>query len=1055
VRAFAGYAAALAITVWACSDESPTASGPSSEVDGSVDAPEQTSGGEGIFSERVHALSDEGFELASSTTEITAGLYRFHPTGTEPIPEVRRDEFIVTRETGGSAVVRRVLASSVSSGDLLLETGPAYWHEVVRSGTYTVTMPLGGPDGALLVGPQGAPVYLGRDSLDLPPVEVSFHDADACQLLHDVLDRIPGATERRVCGKEVEMSIAYGVGVTIHGTIDSLRILEGNARLTGDMDISVTVDGGSITGGRAPVFAPCNRAAYLGCLSTPTGANLIDFIRRYAPVVPEASLPPVRVCIPGTPVRTRRGYWSGFTYTPAVWEDCRVLDAGQLPTVVLPSVQATANEVRPHLVGDLTIRVVGDGTFEIEIPIVGSKQGYSVTNDLKAEAELGLFITLGATLKNAGATVRLTFDDTGRLAQAWSDQAGWDQDFDLVEKSNHAELLDLTNPDSTVLRFGVPIKVKAEVCIAIYACGKTEEEGGDPETELELDIFGKKLIGGTGFNLGAEAGVGVSFFKDAIVTREQIHPDDPDVDNWHISMEAGYTAFGSAGVHIPLTGWIAPNVPREVEKEWECCRVSTADYWGQGKLEVITSTTGVNVDPDGYKVLVERADTLPVVMDAGVQRVGNGWPRFAFERSIDPDGSITFGEVASFLPCIAVYSDGFVIGNPVWGLPTAGARATGVNVPNFGVTSACRWLIARYKVTLSDVAANCVVADGAVRDSVWLQQRRYTDPVRDDLQKVYFNVECGVAGAQGGIEVVLDPIGRLPDAPPLLYLDGNVAAVFVTDTVTLGGFAPGEYEIVVEGLDPLCETFPASDLVTVVGGQVTSVSPLVLCDPVTPSPGTVTYSATMSGDAPDENGYVLLVDGAPRAHLPVDRSGAVDGLAASTPTVFMVSDIAGNCQPQAPNPSVITLNAAADPMDVPFEVHCTTQRPDTLIGTLDASGWPVTTVTLRASDGTTLLVSGPKASELARMTGAPVRVWGTTSATGIDVHGYDLRSRLGDDRWMGIVLNRTDGLWLFGDEAVLLVDAPAGLASQSGRLVWVVGREESGGVRPTLYGVIR
>ena len=40
---------------------------------------------------------------------------------------------------------------------------------------------------------------------------------------------------------------------------------------------------------------------------------------------------------------------------------------------------------------------------------------------------------------------------------------------------------------------------------------------------------------------------------------------------------------------------------------------------------------------------------------------------------------------------------------------------------------------------------------------------------------------------------------------------------------------------------------------------------------------------------------------------------------------------------------------------------------------------------------------------VARLTGTPVRVWGRASATGIDVHGYDLRSQLGADRWLGIV----------------------------------------------------
>lgn len=1046
---------ALIIVAAACNDDlSPTAVDPDAEIELEPAAPPtQTFDGNAVFSDRAHGFTDEAFELRSSAGELAAGVYRFGST--EPWPEVIRDDFIVTNDATGQPVVRRVMTSSIESGELVLETGPAYWHDVIRGGTYSMTMPLGGDGEAQLTGPQGVTFTLARDSLQLPPFERPFHEVDVCQWIHDVLELIPGAKERTVCGREVSMEVAYGVSLGVAGTLDSLRILDGNVRVTGEVDLDMTVDAGSISGGRAPAFYPCNIAAYAGCLTTPTGANLIDFLRRYAPNIPEASLPPLRVCIPGAPVRIRRGYWSGFTYNPPVWRTCAVADAGVLPTITLPSIQAAANEVRPRVQGFMTVRAVGDGVFTLEIPIPGfaAKAGYAVTNDFKAKAAIGVFVLFRTTLKNGGGTVRLTFDDTGRLTQTWTDQTGWDQDFELIDKNNHSELLELTNPDSVVVRVGIPVKVNAEVCIALVACGKTEEEGGDPGTEFQLQILDKELFGGTGLNLGAKAGVGVSMFQEAIYTREQIHPDDAEVDNWHISLEAGYDLFAKAGVHIPLTGWILPNVPREIGGEWECCRVSVADYWGQGRLEVTTSTTGVDLDPNGYKVLVERADTLPAVLDAGTTRVGPGWPRLAFDRSVSDAESVTFGQVAGFLPCIAVYSDAYIAGNPVWGLSVAGARATGLNIPTYGATSPCRWLVARYRVTLSDVAANCTVAGGAVRDSVWLQQRRFTEPKRDDVKQLHFDVECGAAGAQGDLEVVLDPIGRELDAPPRLLVDGELRAVFETDTVALSGLTPGSYEIEIEGLRSLCVSDPQT--VDVLGGELTSVTPFVVCAEFEPGAGSVVYEASMTGEGPDENGYRLARDGVSAAYLPPNGMGEVSDLPASEPTVLMVTDIAGNCQAEGLNPRVITLDADRTPVTVPFPVTCVAAKPDTLVGTLDASGWPAATVTLRAVDGTTLVVNGPKTSELARLTGSPVRVWGRTSATGIAVHGYDLRSQLGDDRWLGIVMDRPDGVWLFGDEAVLLVDPPAGLVGESGNLVWVMGQEVGGGVQPTLYGVIR
>ncbi|HEU5211100.1 MAG TPA: hypothetical protein VFU06_17010, partial [Longimicrobiales bacterium] len=168
-----------------------------------------------------------------------------------------------------------------------------------------------------------------------------------------------------------------------------------------------------------------------------------------------------------------------------------------------------------------------------------------------------------------------------------------------------------------------------------------------------------------------------------------------------------------------------------------------------------------------------------------------------------------------------------------------------------------------------------------------------------------------------------------------------------------------------------------------------------------------------------------------------------------------VTDIAGNCQAQGPNPRLITLDAARTPVSLPFDVVCSAARADTLTGVINATAWPASAATLRTANGTTLSVNGPKTAELARLTGIPVRVWGRASATGINVHGYDLPSQVGADRRLGIVLQRADGLWLLGAEAIRLVNPPPGLAAESGKLIWVLAQEVAGGMQVSVYGVIR
>jgi hypothetical protein len=961
----------------------------------------------------------------------------------------------VAPDADGTPTVRRVVASHLEDGALVMDTGPAYWHEVLQGGTYSLTMPLDGRGDASFrgPGPQAAQLSVAASGLRLPPLEAVFGETDVCQWIHDILDLLPGAKEREVCGKSVSLEVGAGVVVGVKGTLDSLRILNGRVRVTGQTDLSLTVDAGSISGGQPPVFAPCNRGNYLGCMATPTGAALIDFLRRYAPAIPEASLSPVRVCVPGTSVRIRAGYWSGWTWNPAVWEKCRITSIGTLPTITLPSIQAAANEVRPRVDGHLTVRVKGDGEFmlKIAIPSLAAQTSYQVTDDFKAKAAIGVFVLVRASLLNGGGTVRFDFDDTGRVTQTWTSTQGWSRDFALTHKDNHVELLELNHPDSIVVRVGVPVEAKAEACLALWSCGPTEEEG-DSKVEYELNVLGKELF--TGLNVGVKAGVGVSMFEEAIWTREQVHPGDAEVDNWHISLEGAYDLSVKAGVKIPLTGWILPNVPREFDQTWECCRVSMADYWGQGRIEVTTATTGADPDPDGYRVLVERADTLPSVIDPGATRLGSGWPAKVFDEAVGVDGSVRFGPAGGFLPCIVVYSDAYVVGNPVWGLSVAGARAMGLGIPNYAVTSPCRWLIGRYRVTLTGVAANCTVVGGAVRDSVWLQQRRFIPPMRDDVKQVHFDVQCADADAMGGIRVVLPQGMASTDPPPQLLLDGLVAGTFESDTLVVGELAPGSYEIGVT--ESMVDCGFGAVQVQVVANQIAEATPPMFCfGSPPPEPGTLRVQSALSGDGNDLNGYALLRDGQLAAALPVAGTAELTGLGALVPTVLAVTDIAGNCQPQAPTPWVVTLDAQATPGTATFPVTCSSAKPDTLTGAVDAYGWPATTVTLRAADGATVSLSGPATGELARLTGTPVRVWGRRSATGLDVYGYDLRSALGDDRWMGIVLLRDDGLWLYGEAAWRLVDPPPGLADASGDLVWVAGQEVDGGLEPTLWGVIR
>ncbi|HLU99219.1 MAG TPA: hypothetical protein VKZ89_20490, partial [Thermobifida alba] len=893
---------------------------PEPEAEDGAGAALPTMTGSAVYSDRAHALPPGAFELLSSREEQSAGMLRYRATGGGVLPEVTRDDFVVTELEGGEPVVRRVISAAQSGEELILDTSPAYWHEIVRGGEYRFTIPFGGSEqearGQLTAagGPQQIP--LAAEGLPLPPVEHTFPPTDVCAWVHELAALLPGNNDPEICGKPRTLSGAIGVAkLGISGTLDSLKIRSGRIRVTGDMDVAMNIDPGGFVGGEAPEFYPCHGGSYLGCVTTPTGAVLVEWLRRYAPNIPEASLPPVRVCIPGTRVRTRKGFWSGsfpsYSWNPPIWVQCRISNVGELPEVVLPSLSSMASEVRPNVEGELVVRVQGDGTFEVKvsIPYLAAQAGYAAGQDLKVEAKIGVFVLLRTTVKNGGGTVKFTFDDTGRVTQTWSSSAGFDQDFELVDKDRNAQLLYLDNPDSIVVRVGIPVEAGVEVCIAIYNC-ETAESKKDPN--LADRVF-KNL------NVGAKLGAGVSMFYEAIWTRPQVHPTDPLIDNWNVSVEGGYDVSVAAGLTIPLTGWILPEVPRSYENTWECCRVSVADYWGQAPLDVIWTTTGGagDIDPDGYRILVERTDSTPGIVDAGAQRIGRAWAPTVHEHLAGPTGEQRFGALVSALPCNAIYSDMLLMQSPVWGLSVAGARATGVGIPNFAAVTPCDWLIANYRVTLEGVADNCTVLGGASQE-VWLHSKNHSLD-RQDTTSVVFDIECGPVGVTGDLRVLLPALGAVPDLPPALAVAGQRFGAFPDSaSLLLTRLAPGTRSLQVVDVGPWCVSDPVD--VEVIANQVTEITLPVICAVPDLETGMVEYRPTLEGSGTDPNGYELRRDGVSVSPLPQEVDVRIDGVAAATPTVFHVADIIGSCQPLAPNPRLVTLDGAANPEIVDFPV---------------------------------------------------------------------------------------------------------------------------------------
>jgi hypothetical protein len=374
-----------------------------------------------------------------------------------------------------------------------------------------------------------------------------------------------------------------------------------------------------------------------------------------------------------------------------------------------------------------------------------------------------------------------------------------------------------------------------------------------------------------------------------------------------------------------------------------------------------------------------------------------------------------------------------------------------VGIPNWAITTPCPFLIAEYRVELAGVAENCAVTDGAVRE-VWLQQRDLVEGL-SNTKELHFDVTCGTADDLGVLRIVMDPDAVGVGERPHVLVDGvDQGPVPPNDTLLVPGLLAGTREVALDRVSEHCTATPTN--ADVPAGDTVTAEPPVSCVPPPPSPtNAVHFEAAVEGAVADANGYELRVDGAAAKAMDIEGRTSVDDVPAGELRAYLVADIDHRCVPFGANPRAIRLDGAGNSVAVPFSVPCYDEPVDTLTGLVEGLGGSI--AQLRLPSGASLVVNGPKASELARMTGSPIVAWGGATATGFRVHGYRIRNVTGEERWMGIVLDRPGGTWLIGREAFRVADPPDALRANDGAFVWIKGVTVSGEIHPTLFGVIR
>lgn len=120
---------------------------------------------------------------------------------------------------------------------------------------------------------------------------------------------------------------------------------------------------------------------------------------------------------------------------------------------------------------------------------------------------------------------------------------------------------------------------------------------------------------------------------------------------------------------------------------------------------------------------------------------------------------------------------------------------------------------------------------------------------------------------------------------------------------------------------------------------------------------------------------------------------------------------------------------------------------------------PWTSITLVPTKGRGVTLVGDLEGELARLSGAEVRVHGLqrgeAPAGGFDVESYEVLEVDGEVPKVGTLRARDGTLMLAGRDTVQLANPPEELREKEGAKVWIVGAREGERLTVQSYGIIR
>src|SRR6266496_2756500 len=374
-----------------------------------------------------------------------------------------------------------------------------------------------------------------------------------------------------------------------------------------------------------------------------------------------------------------------------------------------------------------------------------------------------------------------------------------------------------------------------------------------------------------------------------------------------------------------------------------------------GNLTVTTSTTGTNVDPDGYTVAVDGGPGQAITINgsitftglsAGSHSVtlsgvaGNCTVGGANPQTVTvPSGGTTTAPFS--VSCAATTGDLAVTTSTTGSnLDPDGYTATvdGGSPQAIGINASVSYTnlsAGTHTVALSGVAGNCTVSGG--------NSQTATVPA-GGTATVGFVVSC--TAMVGDLTVTTSTTGSNldPDGYTVTVDGGSPQAIGINASVTYTSLSAGNHTVAISGVAANCTVSGGtSQTVTVPSGGTATTTFTVTCS--TP-PGNLTVSTNTTGSSLDPDGYTVTVDGGSPQTIGINASVSYTNLSAGNHTVA-ISGVAGNCTVSGGTSQTVNVPSGGTATTT-FTVTCTTPPGNLTVSTgttgssLDPDGYTVT-----------------------------------------------------------------------------------------------------------------